>query len=111
MQGVFQSAMARDLHALLRAVLPPAGDPAPRLAALLTRFFNRHPAAIEPEKDLEPCKNMSGDCISHALDEWVFLSSMRLWSRLFTSIQERTGIRERLVGLPTANAHWLICGR
>ncbi len=42
---------------------------------------------------------MSGDCISHALDEWVFLSSMRRWSRLFTSIQERTGIRERLVRL------------
>ncbi|MGB7568906.1 MAG: UvrD-helicase domain-containing protein, partial [Chitinivibrionales bacterium] len=99
MQGVFQSAMARDLHALLRAVLQPAGDPAPRLAALLTRFFNRHPATIEPEKDLRPCKNMSGDCISHALDDWVFLSAKRLWSRLFSSIQERTGVRERLVRL------------
>jgi ATP-dependent exoDNAse (exonuclease V) beta subunit (contains helicase and exonuclease domains) len=105
MEGVFQSAMARDLHALLRAVLHPAGDPAPHLAALLTRFFNRHPAAIEPEKDIEPCRNLSGDCdhgstcISHALEEWVFLSSKHLWSRLFTSIQERTGIRERLVRL------------
>ncbi len=111
MEGVFQSPMARDLHALLRAVVHPAGDPAPRLAALLTRFFNRHPAAIKPELDLEPCAkpriecNRGGSCIFHALEEWAFLASQQLWSQLFWSIHERTRVRERLVRLVDGERH------
>ena len=107
MEGVFQSPMARDVHALLRAVLRPAGDPAPRLAALLTRFFNRHPGAVDPEKDLEPCRNPRNQCtcISHALEDWTFLASKHLWSRLFKSIQERTALRERLIRLVDGQRH------
>ena len=111
MEGVFQSPMARDLHALLRAVVHPAGDPAPRLAALLTRFFNRHPAEIDPEKDLEPCQNPHEDCthgdscIFHALEEWTSLAAHHRWSQLFDRIQKRCAIRERLVRLADGQRH------
>jgi exodeoxyribonuclease V beta subunit len=107
MEGVFQSPVARDLHALLRAVLHPAQDPAPRLAALLTRFFNRHPAAVDPGKDLESCGDPGRQCgcISHALEEWTFLASRQRWSRLFKSIEDRTGVRERLVRLVDGGRH------
>jgi exodeoxyribonuclease V beta subunit len=111
MQGVFQSPLAGDIHALLRAVLHPAGDPSPRLSALLTRFFNRHPREIDPEKDLEPCRNQFGQCkqggacISHALEEWTLYASNHLWARLFKSIGERTAIRERLIRLVDGRRH------
>jgi ATP-dependent exoDNAse (exonuclease V) beta subunit len=111
MEGVFQSPMARDLHALLRAILHPAGKPAPRLAALLTRFFNLHPAAIDPEKDLEPCRNPYEDCrqgnscIFHALEEWTGLASKQRWSQLFNRIQVRSGIRERLIRFADGQRH------
>ncbi|HMD69533.1 MAG TPA: UvrD-helicase domain-containing protein, partial [Chitinivibrionales bacterium] len=104
MEGVFQSAMARDLHALLRAIAHHAGDPAPRLAVLLTHFFNKRPQDIDPDKDLEPCAR--GDacandnlCVAHALQEWTHLAASLRWSQLFGSIFERTGVRERLVRL------------
>jgi exodeoxyribonuclease V beta subunit len=111
MEGVFQSPLALDLHALLRAIIRPTGEGAPRLAALLTRFFNRHPGTVDPEKDLEPCLNPFGNCghgdacISHALEEWTYLTSRHLWSRLFRSILERTSIRERLVRLADGQRH------
>jgi|WetSurMetagenome_2_1015567.scaffolds.fasta_scaffold00057_24 exodeoxyribonuclease V beta subunit len=103
MEGLFQSAMARDVHALLRAVARPAGDEAPRLSALLTRFFNRRPRDINPEKDLEPCGRggcaNDNPCIAHGLAEWTRLAADRSWSRLFRSIFERTGVRQRLMRL------------
>jgi exodeoxyribonuclease V beta subunit len=105
MSGVFQSPMARDLHALLRAVLYPSGDPAPRLAALLTHFFNKHPAEIDPERDLEPCRKDLSECrhgrtcLAHALEEWTACASKQRWSQLFSAIQERTGVRELLITL------------
>ncbi|MBN2188759.1 MAG: UvrD-helicase domain-containing protein, partial [Chitinispirillaceae bacterium] len=110
MEGVFQSPMARDLRALLNAILHREGDPAPRLAALLTHFFNRQPAEIDPEKDLEVCGAGSpcfGDtlCMAHALQEWVFYADRRQWARLFRSIQERTGVRERLIRLLDGERH------
>ena len=111
LEGVFQSPMARDIHALLRAIIHPAGDPAHRCAALLTRFFNRHPAAVDLEKDLEPCKNPFGQChngnacIFHAMEEWTFLASRHLWSQLFKSILIRTSIRERLVRCTDGKRH------
>jgi exodeoxyribonuclease V beta subunit len=111
LEGVFQSPMARDLHALFRAIIHPAGDPAHRCAALLTRFFNRHPAAVDLEKDLEPCKNPFGQChngnacIFHAMEEWTFLASRHLWSQLFKSILIRTSIRERLVRCTDGKRH------
>jgi len=111
MEGVFQSPIAGDLHALLNAVLHPSGDPAPRLACLLTRFFNRHPAAIDPDKDLEPCLEAGAECrrgatcMFHALEEWTFLAARRLWSQLFKSILTRTGIRERCIRLVDGQRH------
>lgn len=101
MEGVFQSAMARDLRTLLRAILNPAGDPAPRLAALLTMFFNRNPVDLDPEKALEPCAGSGRKCgcMFHALEEWTFLASRQLWARLFKSIYDRTGVRELLITL------------
>jgi exodeoxyribonuclease V beta subunit len=111
MEGVFQSPIAHDIHALLRAIQHHSGDPAPRLAALLTRFFNCHPASIDPEKDLEPCLNQNGNCnkgnscIFHALEVWTFLASKQLWSQLFASILERTSIRERLIRLADGRRH------
>ena len=104
MGGVFQSPMARDIHALLRAVTHKEGDPAHRLAALLTRFFNYRAAEIDPEHDLEPCHNLptcgtGQSCLAHALFEWSGLSEKRYWAQLFRSILERTGIRERLIKL------------
>jgi ATP-dependent exoDNAse (exonuclease V) beta subunit len=111
MEGVFQSPVARDLHAVLRAILHPAGDPAPRLAALLTRFFNRNPAELDPEKDLEPCQNPHEDCtqgdscIFHALEEWTSLAAKHCWSQLFDRLQNRCRIRERLVRLADGQRH------
>ncbi len=110
MEGVFQSAMARDLHALLRAIAHPSGDAAPRLAALLTHFFNKRPQDIDPDKDLEPCARGDGCanenlCIAHALQEWSHLAASLRWSRLFRSIFERTGVRERLIRLSGGQRH------
>lgn len=110
MEGVFQSPMARDLHAILRAILHSEGGPAPRLAALLTRFFNRRPADIDPEKALEFCTGgagCNGDrlCIAHALEEWTACAERRLWSRMFSSIEGRTGVRERLIRLADGERH------
>jgi len=110
MEGVFQSTMARDLHAILRAVLHSGGGPAPRLAALLTRFFNRRPAAIDPEKDLEFClrgAHCRGDrlCIAHALEEWTALAERHYWPQMFSSIERRTGVRERLIRLADGERH------
>jgi exodeoxyribonuclease V beta subunit len=111
LEGVFQSPMARDIHALFRAIIHPVGDPAHRCAALLTRFFNRHPAAVDLEKDLEPCTNPFGQCksgaacIFHAMEEWTFLASRHLWSQLFKSILIRTSIRERLIRCTDGKRH------
>ena len=110
MGGVFQSPMARDLHAVLRAVLHSEGGPAPRLAALLTYFFNRRPADIDPEKDLELCRRGAecrGDrlCIAHALEKWTGLAERRRWPQLFSSIEQLTGIRERLIRLADGERH------
>jgi exodeoxyribonuclease V beta subunit len=110
MKGVFQSPMARDLIALLRAITHRESDAAPRLAALLTHFFNRRPEAIDPERDLEPCSRgaqCAGDnaCIAHALQEWTFLAGKLRWSQLFRSIQVRTGVRERLMRLRDGERH------
>lgn len=103
MEGVFQSSMARALHALLQALLFPTGKPAPRLALLLTPFFNRKPEAINPEHALEPCNDLhcKGEtlCIAHALEVWTGLVSRSLWAQLFENIQHLTGIRERLLRL------------
>ncbi|MFP4164330.1 MAG: UvrD-helicase domain-containing protein [Chitinispirillaceae bacterium] len=110
MMGVFQSPMARDLHALLNAVVNREGDPAPRLGVLLTHFFNHHPAYIDSERALEPCElgeSCSGDnlCIAHALLVWGELADNRKWAQLFRSVLERTGIRERLVKLTDGERH------
>ncbi len=109
MGGVFQSPMARALHALLQALLSPSGEPAPRLAALLTHFFNRRPETIDPEHDLEPCGNAQcgGDtlCIAHALREWTGLADRGYWAQLFESIRRRTGIAKRLISLSDGERH------
>ncbi len=110
LEGVFQSPMARDIHALLRAILNREGDPAPRLAALLTHFFNRRPRDIDPEKDLEECAagdDCAGDgaCMAHCIREWAYLADRLQWARLFRSIQERTGVRERLIRLLGGERH------
>lgn len=110
MEGVFQSSLARDLHALLRAILNKEGDPAPRLAALLTHFFNRSPEQIDPERDLEPCTRLSDcrngqPCLSHSLDEWIYLADRKLWAQLFNSIQKRTRVRELLIRLIDGQRH------
>lgn len=110
MEGVFQSPLATAIHALLRAIVHPDGDPAPRLAALLTPFFNRSADFIDPELDLEPCsrgQGCSGDnaCIAHALAEWTTLAGKRAWAQLFRRIQVRTGIRERLMHLDDGERH------
>lgn len=110
MEGVFQSNMARDLHALLRALLHREGKPEARLAALLTCFFNRPPADIDPDHELEPCSRGAAcrqgrTCIAHALEEWSGLVDSLKWSQLFRSIQERTGIRERLMRLCDGERH------
>lgn len=109
MEGVFQSPLARALHALLRAVLQPSGDPAPRLAALLTHFFNRKPEAIDPDHDLEPCRDPDcrGDsiCITHALSEWTTLAGRSLWSQFFDRILDRTGIEQRLLRTADGERH------
>jgi exodeoxyribonuclease V beta subunit len=109
-EGVFQSPMARDLHAVLRAVLHSRGSPAPRLAALLTVFFNRRPADIDPEKDLEFCLRDAGCrgdrlCIAHALEEWTFFAERHRWPQLFSSIEQLTGVRERLIRLADGERH------
>jgi exodeoxyribonuclease V beta subunit len=110
MEGVFQSPMARDLIALLRAITHRESAAAPRLAALLTHFFNRMPGAIDPERDLEPCSRgawCAGDeaCIAHALQEWTGLADRLLWAQLFRGIQVRTGVRERLMRLRDGERH------
>ncbi|NLD92566.1 MAG: UvrD-helicase domain-containing protein [Fibrobacter sp.] len=109
MDGVFQSPMALSLHTLLVALLKPSGDPSPRLAVLLTHFFNHRPDAIDPDHILEPCGNprCNGDtlCISHALDEWIKLADRGLWAQLFECIQQRTGIRKRLLHLRDGERH------
>jgi exodeoxyribonuclease V beta subunit len=102
--------MARDLHALLRSMVHREGDPAPRLAVLLTHFFNRQPETIEPDKDLEPCHSPGtcgngASCIAHALQEWISLADRQRWAQLFRSVQERTGIRERLIALVDGERH------
>ena len=94
MQGVFQSALALDLRMLLRALAQPNGDPALRIAVLLTRFFNKHPAAINTEKDLE-----QGTLLSRCLEEWQGLVQQRRWSLLFRSILVQTQVQERLLHL------------
>ena len=103
MEGVFQSSIARAVYTLLQTVDAPSDNQPLRLAALLTPFFNRSPAYIDPEHDLEPCSDLhcSGDnaCIAHALDEWIPLAARSRWARLFERIIRRTGIEQRLLRL------------
>jgi exodeoxyribonuclease V beta subunit len=102
MWGVFNSAMARDLAALLAAIHK-RHSAAPRTAALLTRFFNRPPETVSSAEIFEPCPNSccAGDdlCLAHALDHWGPLAEKQLWAQLFRDIVERTGIRQRLIRL------------
>jgi ATP-dependent exoDNAse (exonuclease V) beta subunit len=110
MEGVFQSPMARDLIALLRAIINRENNAAPRLAALLTHFFNRRAGEIDPERDLEPCgrgAQCTGEdaCIAHSLEEWTGLADRLQWARLFNSIQVRTGVRKRLMRLRDGERH------
>jgi len=109
MEGVFQSAMARALHALLCALIAPSEDPAAKMAALLTVFFNRSPETLDAEKELTPCtaNDCSGDslCIAHALNEWSLMAEHRQWALLFRNIQERTGIAKRLIRLSDGERH------
>ena len=94
MEGVFQSAMARHFRAVLQAIDEHSGDPAPRLAALLTCFFGKHPAEIDPDRDLEPGQGAPG--IADCLEQWVPLTQHRQWARLFRSICTITRVRDRL---------------
>jgi exodeoxyribonuclease V beta subunit len=102
MAGVFKSAMARDLIALLSAINK-RHSRRHRAAALLTHFFNKEPGAIDPDTDTDYCPNprCGGDnlCVAHAVDTWGKLADRQLWARLFGNIIEKTGIRRRLIRL------------
>jgi exodeoxyribonuclease V beta subunit len=100
--GVFNSAMARDLLAVLTAIYK-RDTSAPRTAALLTHFFNKPADTIDPIEDLKPCPNhyCKGDdlCAAHAFDYWEKLADRQLWPQLFNNIIERTAIRQKLIRL------------
>ncbi|MDR3013667.1 MAG: UvrD-helicase domain-containing protein [Chitinispirillales bacterium] len=102
LRGIFNSAMARDLLALLTAIHK-RNLKAPRTAALLTHFFNRQPETIDPAKSWETCQNhhCSGDdlCPAHALDHWGKLADWQQWAQLFKNIMERTEIQQKLIRL------------
>ena len=100
-KGVFNSVMARDLRALLIAILKKDDNPA-QISAMLTHFFNIAPHLINRENDLNPCSNpkYGNDemcCAYHSFDNWSFLADKQLWAQLFKSILEKTKIRQRLI--------------
>ncbi len=104
MEGVFQSVMARDVHALLRAIIHGHNDPSFQCAMLLTVFFNRKPHEIDPVQDFLPCSSLApcmfdNLCACHALSKWRYLAENMLWAQLFKSIQYRTGIHKRIMQL------------
>jgi len=88
-EGLFQTAEARDIHALLLAIDDPA-DHARRLAAWLTPFFGLTVAALERARDLPA---------SHPylvrLDAWKALADAREFGRLFESVVSDSGIVRR----------------
>jgi ATP-dependent exoDNAse (exonuclease V) beta subunit len=117
--------MARDIIAVLTAVNRRYSE-ASRTAALLTHFFNIRPDAIpivkDNDMDLYQSKNLSEDnnTISHInnislcqrkkfyddneriasnFDYWGVLADRQLWPQLFSSIIEKTEIRQRLIRL------------
>jgi len=102
MAGVFKSAIARDLIALLTAIHKRHSRPH-RLAALLTHFFNREAGSITSKSDTDYCPNpyCSGNnlCVAHAIDFWGKLADRQLWAQLFKSVIERTAVRRRLIRL------------
>jgi exodeoxyribonuclease V beta subunit len=102
MAGIFKSAMARDIIALLSAIAKRHSRPR-RAAALLTHFFNKEPGTITPGADTDYCQNPNCDgdglCAAHALDAWGKLADRQLWAQLFRNIIEKTGIRRRLIRL------------
>ncbi len=87
--GLFQTAEARDIRALLLAIDDPS-DRARRFAAWLTPFFGLTVAALERARDLP---------VSHPymarLDEWKVLADAREFGRLFESIVSDSGIVRR----------------
>ena len=114
-KGVFNSVMARDLRALLTAVLKKydsgkKDDNGAQISAMLTHFFNIAPHLINPGRDLNPCSdpkygNDEMCCPAHAFHNWSFLAEKQLWAQLFKSILEKTKIRQRLILLADGERH------
>jgi|GEM_PF-722513 len=100
MEGVFQSPMAQDLIALLRAIVDPDADPSVRLAALLTRFYNLHPTSIVPEQELDQHSELS-----RHLRAWTALAEQRRYGVLFRTLSANTRIAERLAQLEDGERH------
>lgn len=88
-EGLFQSAEAKDLRALLSAICDP-DDRSLRLAAWLTPFFGLPLETIEQARDLPA---------SHPLMErlygWKALADARDFDRLFESILSASGVVRR----------------
>ncbi|MDR2728550.1 MAG: UvrD-helicase domain-containing protein [Chitinispirillales bacterium] len=107
--GVFNSAMARDLQAVLTGIIKNEDNSA-SVSAMLTHFFNAAPHLINTQQDLTPCgthKYSSEElcCAAHSFQYWNFLSEKQLWAQLFKSIIEKTKIRQRLILLTDGERH------
>lgn len=87
--GLFQTAEAKDVRALLLAIDDPS-DRARRFAAWLTPFFGLTVAALERARDLPE----SHPYVAR-LDEWKVLADAREFGRLFESVVSDSGIVRR----------------
>jgi exodeoxyribonuclease V beta subunit len=87
--GLFQTAEASDLHAVLLAIDDPS-DRARRLAAWLTPFFGLTVAALESARELPATHPYVA-----RLDAWKTLADAREFGRLFESIVTESGILRR----------------
>jgi exodeoxyribonuclease V beta subunit len=89
--GLFQTAEARDLLAVLRAVADPA-DPAARLAAWLTPFFG------VPLGELHRCRELpEGHPLGATLFEWRRLAGEGHLPALLRGLARDSGLARRLL--------------
>jgi exodeoxyribonuclease V beta subunit len=87
--GLFQSAEAKDLRALMAAIESPE-DPSRRIAAWLTPFFGLPLAQVEGARTLPPAHPLVS-----RLYAWKALAEARDFDRLFESVVTGSGIVRR----------------
>jgi len=90
-EGLFQTEEASDVYRLLCAIDAP-NDPAARMAAWLTPFFEVPLAELPAWRDAGGNHPLTG-----MLLEWKSLADSHAWSKLFEQILTTSGIMRRLI--------------